>query len=791
MKRTEADTRAQFIDPMLQKQQWESSCIRREYYFTDGRKLLGDKRGERCFVDYLLQYKNANLAIIEAKAEHKEPTEGLQQVINYGTKLRVRFVYSTNGKKIYEFDIDEGKGDYVDIYPTPEELFARVHGQNTEQRKGLLSQPYHVIGDMKPRYYQEIAINSVLQSIADGKKRILLTLSTGTGKTFIAFQLVYRLFSAYWNIDSAKRRPKILFLADRNILADQAINTFNPFEKDLLKINGDEIRSRHGKVPTNAFIFFAIYQAISEKENIGGFYKEYPRIFFDLVIIDECHRGSANEAGSWRDILDWFGNAVHVGLTATPKKKDNVDTYRYFGKPVYEYSLAEGINDGFLSPYKVKRIRTNIDEYLYTQEDRVIQGEVENTLYEMPDFESKIVIPQRTELIAKTILEQINVLDKTIVFCVNQAHALMMRDFINKHKEIKDPLYCVRVTSDEGQMGRELLEKFQDNDKDIPAILTSSQMLTTGVDARNVRNIVLVRTINSVVEFKQIVGRGTRLFEGKDFFTIIDFTGASNRFYDADWDGPPDDDIDIEIIDNGDDETNPPAESPTEGGDDDPTPVPPTPGDGDDTGTGEPPEPPRPPEKLIIELSNGRKLRVTDIEVRYIGEDGKPLSATEFLEKLIGFLPEVYQTEEQLRSLWSNPETREEVLKKLAQIGFDEEQLATLREMFDGDGCDIFDVLEHISFSKNMLTRTTRVVKAKGEERFFQVYQNFKAQDFLRFVLDRYEKDDIKELKRDKLADLIRLNNMGTTTEAAKIFGGADKLIDAFYKLQEVIYKVS
>ncbi|MEI6853829.1 MAG: DEAD/DEAH box helicase family protein, partial [Bacteroidota bacterium] len=601
--------------------------------------------------------------------------------------------------------------------------------------------------------------------------RILLTLATGTGKTFISYQIVYKLFQTRWNLDGTERRPKVLFLADRNVLADQAINTFNPFEKDLVKINGDEIRNRNGIVPTNANIFFAIYQAIAEKENIGGYYKEYPADFFDLIIVDECHRGSANEEGTWRHILDYFKSAVQIGMTATPKRDDNVDTYNYFGNPVYQYSLKQGINDGFLTPYKVKRITTNIDEYIVINEDKVIYGKHTKNHYDINDFEKNIIIQQRTDLLAKTILEQINTMDKSIVFCVDQQHALTMRDKINIHKSVSDPHYCVRITSDEGEIGRQLLEKFQDNDKDIPVILTSSQMLTTGVDARNVRNIILARTIQSMVEFKQIVGRGTRLFEGKDYFTIIDFTGASNHFYDEDWDGLPIDDESTDGENKG-----------STGG-----------GDGGGTKKGEPEggvtRPPR-PEKVEVKLSSGRVLKVTNIEVRYIDADGKPLTAKEFLEKLIGFIPNLYQTEGELRKNWANPDKREDILNKLQQEGFDKEQLDTLREMLSAKDCDIFDVLSFLKFSTEMLTRHHRVELAE-KDRFFDVYQNVKAKDFLRFILARYEQDDIEELKRQKLGELIKLKNLGTPKDAAELFGGAEKLIEAFYKLQETLYKAS
>ncbi|MDQ6950516.1 MAG: DEAD/DEAH box helicase family protein, partial [Mariprofundales bacterium] len=480
---SEADTRANFIDPALSSAGWMRHQIIREYYFTDGRKLVGNQRGSRCFVDYLLHTDNQHLAIIEAKKQSAPPTQGLQQAIDYAQKLSVRFVYSTNGEKIYEFDLESGKGDFVPAYPTPDELLARDAGKSNKLGRQLRNIPFHLEAGMQPRYYQELAVHAATDAIGSGKERILLTLATGTGKTFIAFQIVHKLFQSRWSRHAfGKRRPRILFLADRNILADQAINTFNPYEKDLIKIDGEEIRKRHGIVPTNAHIFFAIYQAIAERENIGGYYRAYPEDFFDLILIDECHRGAAKNEGSWRAILDHFAPAVHLGLTATPKRTDNIDTYTYFGSPVYEYSLKEGINDGFLTPYRVKRIRTNLDELLLTADDQIIKGESNQDLYESNDFDKNIVADERTDLVAKAILDNINPMEKTIIFCTNQTHALTMRDMINRHKTVTDPSYCVRVTSDEGKAGRDLLERFQDNDRDIPTILTSSQMLTTGVD---------------------------------------------------------------------------------------------------------------------------------------------------------------------------------------------------------------------------------------------------------------------------------------------------------------------
>ncbi|MBA6151506.1 DEAD/DEAH box helicase family protein [Gelidibacter gilvus] len=763
---SESDTRANYIDPKLVDSKWEPIHIVREYYFTDGRKLLGNKRGKRLFIDYLLKYNNANLAIVEAKKLDDHPTKGLQQALEYAEKLDINFVYATNGVRIYEFDRRIGKGDYIDDFPTPKEMYDRLFGKTNQLKEQLHNIPFLLTGNFGPRYYQEIAVNKTMESIADGQDRILLTLATGTGKTFIAFQIVHKLLQAKWNLDGNDRRPRILFLADRNVLADQAINTFNPYENDVIKIDGEEVRKRNGVVPTNAYIFFAIYQAIADREDIGGYYSKYPSDFFDLVIIDECHRGSANEEGSWRAILDHFSPAIHLGMTATPKRDDNVDTYQYFGKPIYEYSLKEGIQDGFLTPYKVKRVTTNIDEYIHTNDNRIIQGEVTKDRYEIKDYNKSITINQRTDLEARTILEHIGKMDKTIVFCANQDHALDLRDYINKHKTVSDPNYCVRVTSDEGKHGRELLEMFQDNDRDIPVILTSSKMLTTGVDARNVRNIVLTAPIGSMVEFKQIIGRGTRVFDGKDFFTIIDFVGATNLFYDTAWDG------EAEEIEEGGTGGEPKPKEPKESKVDDPR------------------EPYERKEKLIVELSNGRRLKVTDVDTRYIDENGRPLTAREFLEKLIGELPGIYTDVEQLRSIWANPDSRSDLLIKLADLGFDREQLNDLRNMIATPDCDIFDVLAHISFSSELMTRKQRVEFVKGDPQVFEVYKNLEAKEFLEFILKHYEKFGIEELRRDKLGDLVTLK-LGTPKDAKNAFGNMDVLLGAYYKLQQQIYQVS
>jgi type I restriction enzyme R subunit len=774
---SESDTRSKLIDPKIKESNWSENNIVREYYFTDGRKLIGNKRGKRYFVDYLLTYKNTNLAIIEAKAQTKDPLDGLQQSINYAQKLKIDFVYATNGDKIYEHSLIEGSGKWIEEYPTPDELFERKFGQIDTKKENTITYPFHIEGNMKPRFYQQIAVQKSIESIAQNKDRILLTLATGTGKTYIAFQIVYRLFASKWNRDGSDRRPKILFLADRNILADQAYNTFNPLEKDIIRLNGKEIKKRGGKVPTNANIFFAIYQSIAENKNrvietteeeneddVTAYYKQYPSNFFDLIIIDECHRGSANDESSWKDILNHFSSAVHLGLTATPKRDDNGDTYKYFGDPIYEYSLKDGINDGFLTPYKVKRIQTNIDEYKFDPND-IITGELDKQIIELEKFEREVIIPKRTELIAKTILENINPMDKTIIFCVNQKHASDMKIAIDKFKTVKDNNYCVRVTSDEGDIGRNFLEDFQNNDKDIPAILTSSKMLTTGVDAKNVRNIVLTAPIKSMTEFKQIIGRGTRVFEGKDFFTIIDFVGATNLFYDSRWDG------EAEPI-----ETPPPKPKPTDSGS----------GEDDTTCGGGKIEPPIPPKgKVTIDIK-GKKLKVINIETTYVGDDGRPLKTDEYLELLIGILGKFYNDEQGLRDIWSNPSHRKDLLNKLKEMNIDESQLEDLKEIFEAVNSDIYDVLAHLSFNLDIKTRNERAIAVENSS-FIEKYHNEKAKDFIEFILEKYIKYGFKELEENKLSTLIEQSGFDKKDLMASF--GEFKIRDEYFGLQREIYR--
>ena len=473
-----------------------------------------------------LEYHNKKLAVVEAKPWDDEVSEGVAQAKNYAGKLAVRFTYSSNGRGIYGIDMETGKERDVSTFPTPDELWSRTFAKKNEWRDRFAGVPFEDKGGSHPsRYYQDIAIERVMEAIAENKQRILLTLATGTGKTFIAFQIAWKLFHSRWNLSrEPSRRPRILFLADRNFLANQAYNAFSAFPEDaLVRISPDEIRKK-GKVPKNGSIFFTIFQTFMSGPENTPYFGDYPKDFFDFIVIDECHRGGANDESNWRGIMDYFSPAVQLGLTATPKREENADTYKYFGDPVFIYSLKEGINDGFLTPFKVKQISTTLDEYVYTPDDTLIEGEIESgKLYTETDFNKIIEIKERESHRVKVFMEQSNQNEKALVFCATQDHALAVRDLINQMKTSKDPNYCQRVTANDGLLGEQHLRDFQDNEKTIPTILTTSQKLSTGVDARNIRNIVLMRPINSMIEFKQIIGRGTRLYDGKEYFTIYDF----------------------------------------------------------------------------------------------------------------------------------------------------------------------------------------------------------------------------------------------------------------------------
>jgi type I restriction enzyme, R subunit len=618
------------------------------------------------------------------------------------------------------------------------------------------------------RYYQDIAIDRVLEAVATDKSRILLTLATGTGKTFIAFQIAWKLFHSRWNVSQEPvRRPRILFLADRNILADQAYNAFSAFPEDaLVRIEPDDIRKK-GRVPKNGSLFFTIFQTFMSVPAKDGkpspYFGEYPVDFFDFIVVDECHRGGANDESNWRGILDYFAPAVQLGLTATPKRKDNVDTYKYFGDPVYIYSLKDGINDGFLTPFKVKQISTTLDDYVYTPDDTLVEGEIETgKRYMEPDFNKIIEIKEREAHRVKLFMEQINQHEKTIVFCSTQDHALAVRDLINQMKASTDPNYCQRVTANDGALGEQHLRDFQDNEKTIPTILTTSQKLSTGVDARNIRNIVLMRPINSMIEFKQIIGRGTRLYDGKDYFTIYDFVKAHHHFSDLEWDGEP-----------LDPEPKTPRPDPPPPG----PPLPPGPG----------PEPGPIRQKIKVKLADGKERTIQHMmATTFWHPDGKPMSAKQFMEMLFGKIPDFFKDEAELRTLWSAPDTRAKLLQGLAEKGFGQEQMAEMQKIIDAEKSDLFDVLAHIAYALPPLTREERAGNAKV---VISTHFNSKQQVFLDFVLSQYVKVGVQELDQEKLAPLLRLKYNNAIADAVADLGRPEEIGNIFSGFQKYLYQ--
>ncbi len=768
----EAETRAEHIDPALKAAGWgvvEGSKILRGYPITPGRIEGLGRRGAPLFADYVLVYRNRKLAVSEAKAWDRPLTEGVGQAKNYAAKMAVRFAYATNGQGIYSIDMDTGKEGELSQYPTPDELWALTFAEANAWRDRFSAVPFEDKGGSHPsRYYQDIAVERVLDAIAENRPRILLTLATGTGKTFIAFQIAWKLFHSRWNLTrEPSRRPRILFLADRNILADQAYNAFSAFPEDaLVRIEPGDIRKK-GRVPKNGSLFFSIFQTFMSGPPKEGhpspYFGEYPSDFFDFIVIDECHRGGANDESNWRGILDYFAPAVQLGLTATPKRRDNVDTYAYFGEPVYIYSLKEGINDGFLTPFKVKQISTTLDEYVYTPDDKLIEGEIEaGKRYTEPDFNKIIEIKEREAHRVKLFMEQINQREKTLVFCATQDHALAVRDLVNQMKTSKDPNYCQRVTANDGELGEQHLRDFQDNEKTIPTILTTSQKLSTGVDARNIRNIVLMRPINSMIEFKQIIGRGTRLYDGKDYFTIYDFVKAHHHFNDPEWDGEPI-------------EPEPKA----------PRPEPPPPGEPGQPAPG--PEPGPRQQKVKVKLADGKERSIQHmVATTFWHPDGTPMSAQQFMEMLFGKLPDFFKDEAELRALWSVPETRKKLLQGLAEKGFGGEQLAEMQKIIDAEKSDLFDVLAHVAYALPTLTREERAARAR-----IVISSHFtgKQQAFLDFVLSHYIRVGVEELDQEKLTPLLRLKYHNSIADALADLGQAEEIGQMFGGFQKYLYQ--
>ena len=836
MAMNEADTRANLIDPKLVAAGWgqvEGSFIRREVNITQGRIIGGGKRSSPVISDYVLEYKGHKLAAVEAKKESLSYTEGVRQAKDYASRLQCRIGYATNGHLIYQIDMVSGKEELVDQFLSPEALwqltFADLDTQTPDYtavwRERFASIPFEVKGDWQPRYYQENAIRNTLEAIAQGKQRILLTLATGTGKTCIAFQTAWKLFNSRWSLqaqkdpDAAQKRPRILFLADRNILANQAFNDFSAFGEDaLVRIDPSEIKKK-GTVPKNASVFFTIFQTfMSGGQDEAGedtpYFGDYPQDFFDLIIIDECHRGGANDESSWRDILDYFAPAVQLGLTATPKRTGNTDTYNYFGDPVYSYTLKEGINDGFLTPFKLIPIVGTMDEYVYTPGDgEVVQGDPEpGRVYKEGDFNRIITIPAREQKRVRYWMDMFNPKEKTIVFCATQEHAGRVRDYVNQYAVEKgwttNSNYCVRVTANDGAAGDNDLKTFQDNEKTIPTILTTSRKLSTGVDARNVRNIVLMRPCNNMIEFKQIIGRGTRMYDGKDYFTVYDFVKAHYNFADPEWDGDP---IEAELCEVCHSKPCSCPKEPCEQCGFHPCSCPKV----CSVCSAEPCECEAEvcqvcgelscvclqepcsvcgmqpcecahAEKIIIKLSDGKTRQIQHISsAMYWSPDGKPITAKEFIERMFGDLPQFFTDEDQLRAIWSDPTTREKLLEDLAEAGYDDEKLDSMKELIDARDSDVYDVLAYVAYTAETRTRSERAQRAKPLIK--KAFANYKQHEFVDFILEKYVADGVNELAAKKMRSLIELK-YNTISDAASELGSTAVIRETFIGFQQYLY---
>lgn len=768
---TEEDIKLQFITPAIENAGWDKfKQIKLEYNFTDGRVIVRGNitaRGKRKRTDYLLYYKpNLPVAIVEAKDNKHSLGAGMQQGIEYAEILDVPYVYSSNGDGFLEHDMTTGKEHEISLeeFPSPEDLWARYKGEKdiTPDQEELITEPYFFqAGDKTPRYYQRVAINRTIDAIARGQQRILLVMATGTGKTYTAFQIIHRLWKS-------GRKKKILFLADRNILVDQTMTQdFKPFSKIMTKIEEKKLDSSYE-------IFLSLYHQLAGDENNEPF-REFKPDFFDLIVIDECHRGSAKEESRWRRILEYFSSATQIGMTATPKETKEVSNISYFGEPIYTYSLKQGIDDGFLAPYKV--VRVGVDKDLegwrpFAGQTDIYGWEIEDREYNEKDFDKNLIIDERTETVAKRITKFLKDNDrfaKTIVFCVDIDHAERMRQaLVNENSDLvaQNPKYVMRITGDNAE-GKAQLDYFIDEEEKYPVIVTTSKLMTTGVDCKTCKLIVLDSNINSMTEFKQIIGRGTRLKPdyGKEYFTIMDFRNACRLFADPEFDGDP-----IVIID-GDD--------PLPGDPPDVIVDPPFPsGGGGDDGGGDGES----PEKRHKYRVRGVDVTILNERVQYYDKDGKLIteSVTDYSKKNI--LGE-YATLDSFLRAWNNEQRKQAIIDELQERGV---LLEALREASGNKDIDDFDLICHIAYDKAPLTKAERVnnVKKRG---YLYKYSGL-AQEVLSALLDKYMNDGIKDI--DNLAILSNdpFRKYGTPMKIAKLFGGKAGYMQAVHKLQEELY---
>jgi type I restriction enzyme R subunit len=770
----EADTCRKLITPRLIKAGWddEPHSFTEQKTFTDGRIIVvGDKpkRRPQKRADYLLRYaRDFTMAVVEAKPKYRRPSDGISQAKEYAQILGLKFAYATNGEGIVEFDFTTGQEKEIDAFPSPGELWSRycaAHKIEDESTKKRLLTPYYHTPGKTARYYQEIAINRSIEAILQGRKRVLLTMATGTGKTLVAFQICWKLWDSGWNSRGERRRPRILYLADRNILIDDPKDkTFTPFGDARWKIeNGEAIKSRE--------MYFAIYQSIAKDERRPGLFREYAPDFFDLIIVDECHRGSARDESNWREILEYFKPAYQLGMTATPLRDDNRDTYAYFGDPIYTYSLRQGIDDGFLAPYRVHRIVTDVDAagWRPTQGEKDRYGfEIPDGEYQTKDFERVIALRARTQAIASHLAEFMRNTDrfaKTIMFCVDQEHADDMRRALNNlNSDLVQqyPDYVCRVTADEGDIGIGHLGKFQELETLTPVILTTSKLLSTGVDVPTCKNIVLARVIGSMTEFKQIIGRGTRVRDdyGKFFFSILDYTGsATQMFADPAFDGDP---IGIE--------EGPGIHRQGGGGK----------GKGSEEGLEEPEE--NRPRKFYVD---GGHFEIATHYVSELDPDGKQLRVIKFTDYAAEKVRTLYPTAALLKEKWADLEQRAEIIAALEERGIDFESLA--REA-DQPEADPFDLLCHLAFNAPLLTRRQRVEQLKKKKQDFFGQYGPEAKAVLEELLEKYSEHGTAQFEIPESLKVPPISEHGNVMEIADLFGGAERLREAVSQLQMLLY---
>lgn len=802
----ETATRRKKIDPALYAVGWEQvpeSVILTEqsaYLIAPGR-VERIKHSNPKKADYILEYKGRKLAVIEAKSDEKDVSEGVEQAKLYADMLQIRFTYSTNGDRIWFIDmgVKDARGNYIipstekeiSQFPSPQELWMMTYPDVNPWRDKFNLMAFNRDGGRSPRYYQENAINNVLNAVAKKQRRILLTMATGTGKTYTAFQICWKLFKTGWNKEEVEdRKPRILFIADRNILANQARNDFDNFPEDaMVRITPESLHKSHDVVPTSRHIYFTIFQTFMgcPKGSDKPYFMQYEPDFFDFIIIDECHRGGANDESEWRRLMDWFQPAYQLGMTATPRRQVNANTYNYFGDAVYTYSLKQGIADGYLTPFRVRISESNIDEYQYDENDDV-EGDIDvNKVYTEQDFyNGKIEIRERDEHRVIELLEQIDPDEKTLVFCSIQRHAAIIRDFINKHKRRPDSNYCVRVTADDGDEGENQLRVFQDNDRLRPTILTTSRKLSTGVDARNVRNIVLLRPVHNMVEFKQIIGRGTRLFDDKYHFTIYDFVGAHKNFQDVEWDGEPMCEVcgnwpcTCSKVPGTHNEGTPQGIRPVSY----PQPCPtcghlPCTCDGNG-GT--------PKSTITVKLSEHRKLMLKTRWSERFQFGDELISIEEFIKRLFGRLPAFFNSEEDLRKQWASPITRQALLDVLEREGFAEDKLEMMRRILEMEKCDLLDVLLYIAYETPAVERARRVEIVKQD--WLRKWSQQQA-DFLSIILDFYARNGYKELAEDKLKDFIDLKYNSVYDARTALGMGPAQIRQSYFDLQHELYNGS